>query len=126
MYVIGFVMFFVFDHNKDVVVAFYFCARLAMICGFCVYYSYAFESYPVSVANIGYSVNSAFSSLAGVIVPFIIEYIKEKIVFLIYGIFGIACTGLFFFLKETRGMPRADNIKEIEEELNENQKVKNV
>jgi predicted MFS family arabinose efflux permease len=116
------IMCFTFDYNKNVVVGFYFCARLSMICAFCVYYTYAFESYPISVANIGYSLNSATCSLAGIIIPFIIEYLKEKYVFLIYGIFGVVCTGLFFFLKETRGMPRADNIKEIEEELNNEQK----
>ena len=106
------VMCFSFDYNKNVVVGFYFCARLSMISAFCVYYTYAFESYPFSVANYGYSLNSAVSSVAGVVIPFIIEYLKEKYVFLIYGIFGVVCTGLFFFLKETRGMPRPDNIKE--------------
>ena len=112
------VMFLVFDKNKDVVVGFYFCARLSMICGFCVYYSYAFESYPISVATYGYSFNATCSSIAGVVIPFIIEYIKEKYVFLIYAIEGVVCTLLFFFLKETRGKAREDNIKEIEEELN--------
>ena len=112
------VMFLVFDKNKDVVVGFYFCARLSMICGFCVYYSYAFESYPISVATYGYSFNATCSSIAGVVIPFIIEYIKEKYVFLIYAIEGVVCTLLFFFLKETRGKEREDNIKEIEEELN--------
>ena len=118
-----FVMFFTFDYNKDVVLAFYFCARLSMICSFCVYYSYAFESYPLSVANIGYSLNSATCSIAGIIIPFIIEYLEEKYVFLIYGIFGVVCTGLFFFLKETRGKVREDNIKEIEEELKKENEV---
>ena len=88
-----------------------------MICAFCFYYSYAFESYPISVANIGYFLNSATWSIAGNVISFIIEYLKEKYVFLIYGIFGVVCTGLFFFLKETRRMPRPDNIKEIEEQL---------
>ena len=111
------VMFLVFDKNKDVVVGFYFCARLAMICGFCVYYSYAFESYPISVATYGYSFNATCSAVAGVVIPFIIEYIKEKYVFLIYAIEGVVCTFLFFFLKETRGKEREDNIREIEEEL---------
>ena len=111
------VMFIVFDHNKDVVIAFYFCSRLAMICAFCIYYSFAFESYPISVATHGYAFNATCSAIAGVVVPFIIEYIKEKYVFLIYAIEGIVCTGLFFFLKETRGKEREDNIKEIEEEL---------
>ena len=124
------VMFLVFDKNKDVVVAFYFCARLAMICGFCVYYSFAFESYPISVATYGYSFNATCSALAGVVIPFIIEYIKEKYVFLIYAIEGVVCTFLFFFLKETRGKEREDNIQEIEKELNkesekENQKKEN-
>ena len=112
------VMFLVFDKNKDVVVGFYFCARLSMICGFCVYYSYAFESYPISVATYGYSFNATCSSIAGVVIPFIIEYIKEKYVFLIYAIEGVVCALLFFFLKETRGKEREDNIREIEEELN--------
>jgi len=118
-----FVMFFSFDYNKDVVLAFYFCARLSMICSFCVYYTFAFESYPLSVANIGYSLNSATCSVAGIVIPFIIEYLEEKYVFLIYGIFGVACTGLFFFLKETRGKVREDNIKEIEEELKKESEV---
>lgn len=118
-----FVMFISFDYNKDVVLAFYFCARLSMICSFCVYYSFAFESYPLSVANIGYSLNSATCSVAGIVIPFIIEYLEEKYVFLIYGIFGVVCTGLFFFLKETRGQVREDNIKEIEEELKKEAKV---
>ena len=112
------IMFLVFDKNKDVVVGFYFCARLSMICGFCVYYSFAFESYPVSVGTYGYAFNSAFSSIAGVIIPFLIEYIKEKYVFLIYAIEGILCTFLFIFLKETMGKERPDNIKEIDEQLN--------
>ena len=111
-------MFLVFDKNKDVVVGFYFCARLSMICGFCVYYSYAFESYPISVATYGYSFNATCSSIAGVVIPFIIEYIEEKYVFLIYAIEGVICTFLFLFLKETRGKEREDNIKEIEEQLN--------
>ena len=112
------VMFLVFDKNKDVVVGFYFCARLSMICGFCVYYSFAFESFPLSVATYGYSFAATCSALAGVVVPFIIEYIKEKYVFLIYAIEGALCFLLFFFLKETRGKEREDNIKEIEELLN--------
>ena len=122
------VMFLVFDKNKDVVVGFYFCARLFMICGFCVYYSYAFESYPISVATFGYSFNATCSAVAGVVIPFIIEYIEEKYVFLIYAIEGVVCTFLFFFLKETRGKEREDNIKEIEEEIKkeiEKEKEKN-
>ena len=122
------VMFLVFDKNKDVVVGFYFCARLFMICGFCVYYSYAFESYPISVATFGYSFNATCSAVAGVVIPFIIEYIEEKYVFLIYAIEGVVCTLLFLFLKETRGKEREDNIKEIEEEIKkeiEKEKEKN-
>ena len=111
------VMFLVYDKNKYVVVAFYFCARLAMICGFCVYYSFAFESFPISVAAYGYTFSATFSSVAGIIIPFIIEYIKEKYVFLIYAIEGILCFFIFFFLEETRGKERVDNIKEIEEQL---------
>ena len=111
------IMFLVFDKNKNVVVGFYFCARLSMICAFCIYYSFAFESYPISVATHGYSFNATCSSIAGVVIPFIIEYIDEKYVFLIYAVEGVLCTLLFFFLKETRGKEREDNIKEIEEEM---------
>ena len=75
-----------------------------MICGFCVYYSFAFESYPISVATYGYSFNATCSAVAGVVIPFIIEYIEEKYVFLIYAIEGVVCTLLFLFLKETRGI----------------------
>ena len=31
--------------------------------------------------------------------------------------------GLFFFLKETRGRPREDNIKEIEDEIKKEQQI---
>ena len=119
------VMFLVFDKNKNVVVGFYFCARLSMICAFCIYYSFCFESYPLSVATYGYSFNVTSSSIAGVVIPFIIEYIDEKYVFLIYAIEGVFCTLLFFFLKETRGKEREDNIKEIEEELKKQEENKN-
>ena len=112
------IMFLVYEKNKDVVVGFYFCARLSMICGFCVYYSFAFESFPLSVAAYGYTFSATFSSVAGVVIPFIIEYIKEKYVFLIYAIEGIICFCIFFFLEETRGKIRADNIKEVEEMIN--------
>ena len=111
------VMFLVFDKNKDAVVGFYFCARLVMICGFCVYYSFAFESYPISVANYGYSFNVAWGSVAGVVAPFVIEYVKDKYIFLIYAVEGILSTLLIFFLKETRGKPREDNIREVQELL---------
>ena len=39
-----------------------------MICGFRVYSSFAFESYPISVATYGYAFNSAFSSIAGLVI----------------------------------------------------------
>ena len=119
------VIFLVFDKNKNVVVGFYFCGRLSMICAFCIYYSFSFESYPLSVATHGYSFNVTCSSIAGVVIPFIIEYIDEKYVFLIYAVEGIFCTLLFFFLKETRGKEREDNIREIEEELKKQENKNN-
>ena len=82
----------------------------------CLLLIFAFDSFPLSVAAYGYTFSATFSSLAGIIIPFIIEYIKDKYVVLIYGIEGIVCTAIFFFLEETREKPRADNIKEIEEE----------
>ncbi len=96
-----------------------------MICAFCIYYSFSFESYPLSVATHGYSFNVTCSSIAGVVIPFIIEYIDEKYVFLIYAVEGIFCTLLFFFLKETRGKEREDNIREIEEELKKQESKNN-
>ena len=70
----------------------------------------------------------SYKCVAGVVIPFIIEYIEEKYVFLIYAIEGVVCTLLFLFLKETRGKEREDNIKEIEEEIKkeiEKEKEKN-
>ena len=116
------VMFLVYEKNKNVVIGFYFCARLSMICGFCIYYSFAFESFPISVASYGYSFSATCSALAGIVIPFIIEYIKEKYVFLIYAIEGVISVVLFFFLEETRGKERADNIKEIQEQINQDMK----
>ena len=95
-----FVMFFAFDYNKNVVVGFYFCARLSMLCSFCVYYSFAFESYPISVANYGYSLNSATSSIAGIVIPFIIEYLKEKYVCFSYLWHFWSCLCWFILLFE--------------------------
>ena len=97
--------------KKIVYLGFYFCMRLSMICAFSVYYAYTLECCPISEANYGYSLNSAIYSVSGVVIPFIIKFLNEKYVFIIYGIFGVVCIGLLFFLKETRGKPRAITLK---------------
>ena len=47
-------------------------------------------------------------------IPFIVEYISRRTLYLIYCIFGAGCAVLMIFLKETNGQPIPDQIKELE------------
>ena len=82
---------------------------------FCIYYTYCLESYPLSINHLAYGLNGACNSLGGIIIPFIVEYIERRTLYLIYCIFGAVCVVLMIFLKETNGKPIPDQIKEIEE-----------
>ena len=123
--VFSLIMFFCFNINS-VVLTFYFCTRFCIMCAFSCYYTLAYETYPLSVASIGFGVNTGFNSFAGMLVPFIIEYIEDKYVFLMYGIFGVVCFALYFFIPETKGKPIPDNIKEVEEAMKKEEEAKNV
>ena len=48
------------------------------------------------------------------VIPFIVEYISRRTLYLIYCIFGAGCAVLMIFLKETNGQPIPDQIKELE------------
>ena len=122
--VFSLIMFFCFNINA-VVLTFYFCTRFCIMCAFSCYYTLAYETYPLSVASIGFGVNTGFNSFAGMLVPFVIEYMEDRYVFLMYGIFGVVCFCLFFFIPETKGKPIPDNIKEVEEAM-QKEEVKNV
>ena len=123
--VFSLIMFFCFNINA-VVLTFYFCTRFCIMSAFACYYTLAYETYPLSVASIGYGVNVGFNSVGGMIIPFIIEYIEDKYVFLMYGIFGVVCFALYFFIPETKGKPIPDNIKEVEEAMKKEEEAKNV
>jgi hypothetical protein len=56
------------------------------------------------------------SWLGLIVVPFIIEYVEKRTLYLIYFIFACACIVLMIFLKETHNKPIPEQIKEIEEE----------
>ena len=118
-----FVEFIVFN-NKKLILTFYFFTRITSMISFCVYYTYPFELYPVKVASTAYGVNAGCNSFAGIIIPWLIEYIPERLVFLIYSIFGILCFILEFSLPETKGVPPRDNIIEIEEQILRTRSVK--
>ena len=103
-----------FNYNTPTIV-FYLLTRFCVMSSFCIYYTYCLESYPLSINHLAYGLNGACNSLGGIIIPFIVEYIERRTLYLIYCIFGAVCVVLMIFLKETNGKPIPDQIKEIEE-----------
>lgn len=108
-------LYLLFDYNTPSIVI-YLITRFFVCCAFCIYYTYCLESYPISIAQIAYGINGACNCLGGIVVPFIIEYVEKKTLYLIYCIFAVVCVILMIFLKETNGKPIPEQIKEIEEE----------
>lgn len=97
-------------------IVFYLITRFCVMTAFCTYYTFCLESYPLSINKIAYGLNGACNSFGGIVIPFIVEYIERRMLYLIYCIVGGVCAGLMVFLKETRGKVIPDQIKEIEEE----------
>ena len=110
-----------FNYNTPTIV-FYLLTRFFCMSAFCIYYTFCLESYPLSINQLAYGINGACNSVGGMVIPFIVEYISRRILYLIYCIFGVVCCFLMIFLKETNGKPIPDQIKEIEDEekLNQN------
>lgn len=106
-------MVILFNYETPSVV-FYLLTRFFVMSAFCIYYTYCLESYPLSINQLAYGINGSCNSLGGIIIPFVIEYISRRLLYLIYAILGALCTLLMIFLKETRGKEIPDHIKEME------------
>lgn len=119
-----FIMVGIIDYQIPCTV-FYILTRFSAMSAFCIYYTYCLESYPSSIRGLAYGINGASNSLGGVVIPFIIEYISRRMLYLVYAILGLGCALLMLCLKETIGQPIPDNIKEMEEEM-EAEKLKNI
>lgn len=109
-------LLYIFFHHDVVCIVIYLITRFFVCCAFCIYYTYCLESYPLSVAQIAYGINGGCNCLGGIVVPFIIEYVEKRTLYLIYFIFACVCILLMIFLKETHNKPIPEQIKEIEEE----------
>ena len=97
-------------------IVFYLLTRFCVMTAFCMYYTYCLESYPLSINKMAYGLNGACNSFGGMVIPFIVEYIERRMLYLVYCIVGGVCAGLMVLLKETRGKVMRDQIEEIEEE----------
>lgn len=98
---------------------FYILTRFFVMSAFCIYYTFALESYPNSIKTTAYALNGSCNSLGGMVVPFLVEYIDRYVLFIAFSVlFGII-TGLMYFLKETRGKTPRDDIIEIETNFSE-------
>ena len=97
-------------------IVFYLLTRFCVMTAFCIYYTYCLESYPLSINKMAYGLNGACNSFGGMVIPFIVEYIGRRMLYLTYCIIGGICAGLMVLLKETRGKVARDQIEEIEEE----------
>ena len=110
-------MMFILFNEETASVVFYLLTRFFVMSAFCIYYTYCLESYPLSIGQLAYGINGSCNSLGGIVIPFIIEYISRRTLYLVYAILGGACTVLMILLKETRGKQIPDQIKEIEIEM---------
>ena len=108
-------LYILYDYNTPSIVI-YLITRFFVCCAFCIYYTYCLESYPTSIAQIAYGINGSCNCLGGIVVPFIIEYVDKRTLYLIYFICALICVFLMIFLKETNGKPIPEQIKEIEDE----------
>lgn len=109
-------MLVIFFNHQTPTVIFYLLTRFCVMSSFCIYYTYCLESYPLSISSLAYGLNGACNSFGGMVVPFIVEYISRRALYLVYCIFGAFCAALMIMLKETNGKPIPDQIKEISEE----------
>lgn len=108
-------LYILYDHETPSIVV-YLLTRFFVVSAFVIYYTYSLESYPLTIAPIAYGINGSCNSLGGIVVPFVVEYVDHKTLYLAYFIFGVVCVLLMFLLKETNGKVIPEQIKEIEEE----------
>ena len=119
-----FLMVILFNH-ETVCVVFYILTRFFVMAGFCIYYTFCLESYPTSVKALAYGINGGSNNFGGVIIPFIIEYLERRWLYLLYACLGLGCTLILITRTETLGVPQPDNIPEMELEA-EKEKMKNI
>lgn len=117
---------YIFFNNNIIILVCYLANRYFVMSCFCVYYTYCYESYPMSIAKLAYGINGASNNLGGIIVPFIIEYINDRTRFLLFAICGFGCSGLMTLLDETIGKPIPEEIKEISQRNNKEIDIKSI
>ncbi len=74
------------------------------------------ESYPNPIKEYGYGINIALGKFGAMIMTFLIELMTDFQVNLVFTIGSIITMVLFFFVKETRGLPLESDIEELLEE----------
>ena len=116
LFTLGNLLLYILFNYEIPSIVIYLITRFFVVSAFVIYYTYSLESYPVSIAQLAYGINGSCNSLGGIVVPFVIEYVDNRTLYLIYAIFGIVCVLLMLLLKETNGQPVRDQIIEIEEE----------
>ena len=116
LFTLGNLLLYILFNYEIPSIVIYLITRFFVVSAFVIYYTYSLESYPISIAQLAYGINGSCNSLGGIVVPFVIEYVDNRTLYLIYAIFGIVCVLLMLLLKETNGQPVRDQIIEIEEE----------
>ena len=73
------------------------------------------ESYPNTIKNFGYSINTAVGKIGALIVTFLVEIMNSRDINIMFTCFGLINFILFFKIKETRGRPLEADIPELME-----------
>ena len=107
----------IFINYETLCIVLYIITRFFAMSSFCIYYTFCLESYPTSIKALAYGINGASNNLGGVIIPFIIEYLERRWLYLLYACLGLGCIIILIFLKETLGVIQPDNIREMELEI---------
>lgn len=107
----------IFINYETLCIVLYIITRFFAMSSFCIYYTFCLESYPTSIKALAYGINGASNNLGGVIIPFIIEYLERRWLYLLYACLGLGCTIILIFLKDTLGVVQPDNIREMELEI---------
>ena len=126
LFTLGNLLLYILFNYETPSIVIYLITRFFVVSAFVIYYTYSLESYPISIAQLAYGINGSCNSLGGIVVPFVIEYVDNRTLYLIYAIFGIVCVLLMLLLKETNGQPVRDQIIEIEQIVNRAIKDSNI
>jgi MFS family permease len=114
---IGFVLYLLFENLKlgsIPVLMSMVVIRFCITGVFTTFYIYFMENYPTPLRALGFGLNSTFGNLAGIVSPFIIEFINAYILYVVFAILCGVDIFLIFFLKETVGKPMIETIEELD------------